>query len=401
MEENAAEQKTPDADTTVPPRGALDRALALVELLASDLPDASLSELARATGLSLSTASRLLGTLGKAGLVSRNDTLTYTLGPRLVELGRRAAETRAVVSLDRLRPIRDDTVAVLRRTLTEERDALLAFLTAAPVDAADGVELAAQLAEIATRELEWQSCAREIAARPGAVVDTDAQLELADLSPGREQPATTTLDDLRRIREETDRLILELDPESLARVGTRRAFGPISVLQCFQQIAQDDQDHLLRLRGKQPAPRQNHERETLPSITQDRRVLLHHVNMRGILTTVAIITFLEEAEAEFLRSLGLFEYGRRLTRIYLEVQHRRATVYDDIITVHLMVNRIGNTSVHYDFTIFNRGSVSAFGKWGLTFTGEDGEPAPIPPDMRQALSSGGEVPEAHAHNLRL
>ena len=82
-------------DQDAPPRGALERALGLIELLAAELPHASLSDLARASGLSMSTTSRLLGTLVQAQLVERDESRRYVLGRRLVELGRRATQARS------------------------------------------------------------------------------------------------------------------------------------------------------------------------------------------------------------------------------------------------------------------------------------------------------------------
>lgn len=372
-------------DVSDPPRGALDRAIGLLDLLASERPASSLSELSRATGLSMSTASRLLATLTQAGLVARNESRTYTLGPRLVELGRRATENQAIVALTDVRPVRDDPVAVLGRELAEERRELLATLADGALPAAEHARV---LLDAASAEQAWYDCARLITASPGVSVGfradpVDAHPEVADLSV-EEAGAEAA-----RVREHTIRLLDDLDPEALARVGTHRLHGPVSVLQCLQRIARSDRELRLALTGK-PVPRRDARPQgTLPSITYDRRVLLHHVNMRGILTTVATIIYLEEAQAALLRALDLFDYVPRLSRIYFEIQHRRPSYYDDVVTAHLMVNRVGHTSVHYDFTFFNEGSVVAFGKWGLCLVGDDGQPVAIPPVARAALETPG------------
>jgi acyl-CoA thioesterase FadM/DNA-binding MarR family transcriptional regulator len=383
-----------DQHTEDPPRGALDRALRLVELLASDLPSASLSELARATGLSMSTASRLLGTLIQAGLVERSEARNYTLGPRLVELGRRAAEAHAVTSLSDLRPVRDDSAAVLGRELADERADLLDLLGSLESEGRIGsAERSQRLVEIAATEQAWYDCAKIIAVTPGATVGF--RPEPVEALPGRSvQPGHQVVDathEVERVRAQTLRLLDGLDADALSRVGTHRVHGPVSVLQCLRAIARADHDLISILTGKPVSRREPRPQGGLPSVTHDRRVLLHHVNMRGIVTTVAMLIYLEEAEAALLRSLDLLEYAHRFTRIYFEVQHRRPSYYDDMITVHLMVNRVGETSVHYDFTIFNEGSVVAFGKWGLCLMGDDGQPMAIPPVPRKALEEPAAV----------
>jgi acyl-CoA thioesterase FadM/DNA-binding transcriptional ArsR family regulator len=370
-----------------PPRGALERALGLLDLLASDLPNASLSDLARATGLSMSTTSRLLGTLIQAGLVERDGTRTYTLGPRLVELGRRATETRAVTSLSDVRPVRDDAVAVLGRELAEARDGLTKTLTELVDEGRlEAAEQVGRLREAASAEQSWYDCAKIIAASPGATVGAPAgpadHVAPASYDAGAVRSAKRQA---TAVRQRTLGLLDRLDPEALSRVGTHRAHGPVSVLQCLQQIATSDHDLRAALVGKPVSPREPRAHGSSPSITHERRVLLHHVNMRGIVTTVAMLIYLEEAEAALLRSLGLLDFAHRFSRIYFEIQHRRPSYYDDVVTVHLMVNRVGATSVHYDFTIFNGGTVAAFGKWGLCMMDEAGQPTTIPPAPRQAL----------------
>lgn len=367
-----------------PPRGALERALGLVELLAADLPHASLSDLARASGLSMSTTSRLLGTLIQAQLVERDESRRYTLGPRLVELGRRAAATQAVSSLSDVRPVRDDAIAVLSHELAEARHSLLTTLAA--LGSEGQVEQAHWLTEALTAEQAWLDCAKIIAGSPGATVGLPSEPALGERSiDAPAPPLAEATKQAEAVRRRTLRLVQRLDDETLSRVGTHRSLGPVSVLQCLQHVPRSDRDLQAAASGRPVARRDVRPRGASASIAHERRVLLHHVNMRGIVTTVATLIYLEEAEAELLRGLGLLELAQRFSRIYFEIQHRRPSFYDDEVTVHLMVNRVGDTSVHYDFTIFNQGRVAAFGKWGLCLMDESGQPTPIPPELRRAL----------------
>ena len=381
---------SPAAEPAEPPRGALDRALLLIDLLASDLPQASLSELATASGLSLSTASRLLGTLAAAGLVQRDAGRAYALGPRLVELGRRAAETKATISLEGLHPVRQDALAVLRRELRDERERLVRTLT----QLTDGTHdpRPAELAAAAARETEWHDCAVRIAADPGSMVGEHEQPRDNATDPAGPADTSAWLDRLAAIRSRTLDSVDTMDAELLARIGTHRRYGPVSVLQCLQEIARGDHDHVRRLEGKATAPRQVSTGPSRPSVTHERRMLLHHVNMGGVVTTVSMLLFLEEAEAALLRNLGLSELERRFIRIYFEIQHRRPCFYDDELTIHLAVNRVGARSTHYDFTIFNGGSVAAFGRWGLGFRDPAGGPMRIPDAVRARLEGQDHVP---------
>lgn len=76
-----------------PPSGtqAVRRAIALLKAFQTDRPERDLGELARATGLSRSTAHRLLAALESEGLVVRERSNgRYRLGPAIAALGARA-----------------------------------------------------------------------------------------------------------------------------------------------------------------------------------------------------------------------------------------------------------------------------------------------------------------------
>jgi len=71
--------------------GTVQRAIAVLHALADSPIDLGNNEIARRTGINMSTVSRLLSTLAKDELVSRVEATGYfRLGPRLVELGNAA-----------------------------------------------------------------------------------------------------------------------------------------------------------------------------------------------------------------------------------------------------------------------------------------------------------------------
>src|SRR5918996_2062409 len=75
------------------PIAAVDRALTVLDALASGAGDLGTNEIARRSRINPSTVSRLLATLARAGYVDHVPaTGRYRLGPRLLELGNRVAD---------------------------------------------------------------------------------------------------------------------------------------------------------------------------------------------------------------------------------------------------------------------------------------------------------------------
>jgi DNA-binding IclR family transcriptional regulator len=79
--------------------GVLDKAIAVIDAL--ETGPRSLAELVEATGLARPTAHRLAVALEVHGLVRRDDAGRFTLGLRLIGLGRRAAEALPLVEAAR------------------------------------------------------------------------------------------------------------------------------------------------------------------------------------------------------------------------------------------------------------------------------------------------------------
>ncbi len=89
--DDAAAPSTRSAATAAPPRNSdfvqsLDRGLAVIKAFGPDRERLSLSEVARATGLTRAATRRFLLTLVKLGYV-RNDGREFSLRPRVLELG--------------------------------------------------------------------------------------------------------------------------------------------------------------------------------------------------------------------------------------------------------------------------------------------------------------------------
>ncbi|MGZ6340515.1 MAG: IclR family transcriptional regulator [Candidatus Limnocylindrales bacterium] len=97
---------------------SVDRAASLLLALGESRGEAGVTELARRLGLHKSTASRLLATLQKRGLVEQDDDSgKYRLGLAVVRLGERAEKTLdlrriALPELERLARVTRETVAI-------------------------------------------------------------------------------------------------------------------------------------------------------------------------------------------------------------------------------------------------------------------------------------------------
>lgn len=122
------------------------------------------------------------------------------------------------------------------------------------------------------------------------------------------------------------------------------------------------------------------------SHSYDRRVTWADCDATGLWRFTSALTFVEEAEVSLLREAGVLAmtYGR-LPRAYVEARFSAAATFDDLVTVHLSLARIGKTSLHYEFDISVEYEHATRGKLGVVFVGEHGRPVPIAEQTRNLL----------------
>lgn len=186
----------PRRGTTI---GSVEKAVSLLKLLGDGLPEAGVSELARRLNVHKSTASRLLATLERGGLVERDPrTDKYRLGFELVRLAGRV-------------PRRTDLIEAVRpalETLSEETGETINL--ALPDD--DGVINIYQISSPHfIKETNWvgRRTPYHCVANGKALLAWKGEAEIAQLVVGRLErftPNTITtrralLDDLARVRE--------------------------------------------------------------------------------------------------------------------------------------------------------------------------------------------------------
>jgi acyl-CoA thioester hydrolase len=131
------------------------------------------------------------------------------------------------------------------------------------------------------------------------------------------------------------------------------------------------------------------------TFTTTRRVDFGDTDMAGIVHFANFFRFMESAETEFLRSLGLTVSWREAAmkcgfpRVSAACDYRSPARFEDVLTIAVTVERVGSRSVTYrhDFTN-QRGEPVAVGRVTAVFcrnTSDKLESAEIPPDVRAKL----------------
>ena len=130
--------------------------------------------------------------------------------------------------------------------------------------------------------------------------------------------------------------------------------------------------------------------------TTTRRVEFGDTDMACIVHFANFFRFMEAAETEFLRSVGLTVSWRKdgvkwgFPRVSASCDYQKPALFEDVLTIAVHVERIGPKSVSYRFEFSNqRGEAIAVGRITSVFcrsTGPDHlESVEIPDDIRTKL----------------
>jgi acyl-CoA thioesterase FadM len=102
-----------------------------------------------------------------------------------------------------------------------------------------------------------------------------------------------------------------------------------------------------------------------------------------------IFEIIEEAESELVRNLewpmnrGM---GYDFPRVHLDCRFLRVLELDAPFRLRLMVGRLGNTSIRYDYQVFDVDEELAIEGTMTVVVLQNGRPTAIPPTLRAALS---------------
>jgi YbgC/YbaW family acyl-CoA thioester hydrolase len=130
-----------------------------------------------------------------------------------------------------------------------------------------------------------------------------------------------------------------------------------------------------------------------------RRVEFCDTDMAGIVHFSNFFRYMEFAEMELLRSLGLsvaWEAGGRrlgLPRVAAACDYLKPARFEDVLDIGVAVERIGEKSITYAFEFTCRGETVARGRVSAVccLKGPGGalESVEIPPDVRAKLEAAG------------
>ena len=124
------------------------------------------------------------------------------------------------------------------------------------------------------------------------------------------------------------------------------------------------------------------------TITIQRRVQWMDTDAAGIWHHSVVIRWLEEAEAELHRRLGVSDRTFGATpRVRTEFSFPSSVQFDDLVDVTLTVSALGETSITYDLDVRRGTTDVASGRVvAVLIDKETGEKRPWPDDLRRSLA---------------
>ncbi|MBI2865178.1 MAG: acyl-CoA thioesterase [Chloroflexi bacterium] len=132
------------------------------------------------------------------------------------------------------------------------------------------------------------------------------------------------------------------------------------------------------------------------SIVSQVRVRFADTDADGGVFFANYLTYFSCARHDLFRQVGINlnrlsrEDGLRLVGVEANIRFRAMAYFDDLLTVHARVDRLGNSSVAFSFEILrlkeNGETLIAAGSTTQVVVDQHTKPVSIPPWMREALS---------------
>ena len=119
------------------------------------------------------------------------------------------------------------------------------------------------------------------------------------------------------------------------------------------------------------------ERLRVPWIDTDAGGRIHFTNA---------FRWAELAETALLRRLGLLERWGDYPRRHVEAEFLKVLRFEDEIDVTIRVDRVGETSINYVWTIAKDGEAHITGRHTVVNVDRDGRPEPLAESVRAALT---------------
>lgn len=126
----------------------------------------------------------------------------------------------------------------------------------------------------------------------------------------------------------------------------------------------------------------------MKEVVERRRVAWVDTDAGGRIHFTAAFRYAESAETTLMREAGLLgpewgDYPRR----HVQAEYRKVLVFDDELEVRLRVERLGTTSITYAWELRRDGEICIEGRHTVVHVDGDGRAAPLPENVRKALSA--------------
>ena len=110
-----------------------------------------------------------------------------------------------------------------------------------------------------------------------------------------------------------------------------------------------------------------------------RRVRFHETDAAGFVHFSKLLCFVEEAEHEYLESLGVVVFSEQQgwPRVKVNIDYRKPLKFEDQVLVELRIFSLGESSIHWEFRILSESNVVALGTMVTVRLDKDGKSVPL------------------------
>lgn len=131
--------------------------------------------------------------------------------------------------------------------------------------------------------------------------------------------------------------------------------------------------------------------DTLPSVVVESRVEWQDTDAAGHYHHSTVVRWAEAAEAVLLRRLSLAHLFGSIPRVRFEADYRARLWFGDVVRTEIRITKVGNSSLHYAFTVRDEGEwVAATGRMVTAHSAARATGAtPWPADVREVLTTAG------------
>lgn len=123
-----------------------------------------------------------------------------------------------------------------------------------------------------------------------------------------------------------------------------------------------------------------------------KRIYYHDTDCGGVVYYANYLKYLEEARSEYFEARGVFvkdlmAQGIGFVVARQEIDYKAPAVYDDVLEVRTVVNKISRASMEFEYEIAKQtGQVISTAKTVLVFVDKNLKPRSIPADIKELLA---------------